>query len=571
MRKNKIYKLGLIIFIGIIIIEGIIISGSLKVIKEEELRFKNYLMNIDNEELDLHYHLIEINRALDNTTISSRKKTLYLTAKHVILYELRDYDKFIEELDATEKYFSEEGKYNELAYIYALANNIYIDSGYCEEGYYIATKYEYILNKLHEANKADKNIIKELIYAKYLKSLQSNRIGFGSGAEIEYMEAEKLEEDNKDINIDNTTAYIKAIYNYNIGDYEATIRFSEEYLSNYKENDYKYGYTKMILAQSLLKTNRAEEAIELTKDIIEFNIEDIPEPFGAELFILEAKLLALKSDIELYYGNTDIAIDYLEKARLIIHEKDCIEYEKKLVIKLIDIYSELEDSDNLINTYKDFSELIQKQYSNGKIKNISKRLTELEIMISNNIDQIVENKVSGARKIIRLLLLIIMIIYFITIRILKKSRIDSLTQLYNRGYFNKIYSRYIFLNKEFYILIFDIDNFKLVNDTYSHIFGDEVLITIAKRIKNIIDKKSKLFRFGGEEFIILTEDKTKDEIIEFSESILQEVNSIEWSEDIKITISMGVAKGNKDIKYPLKIADKNLYHSKKTGKNKITY
>ncbi|WP_194192288.1 GGDEF domain-containing protein [Clostridium chrysemydis] len=154
---------------------------------------------------------------------------------------------------------------------------------------------------------------------------------------------------------------------------------------------------------------------------------------------------------------------------------------------------------------------------------------------------------------------------------------DKLTGAYNRAYFEKAYSDIIdysnYKNAHFSLVIFDIDNFKGVNDKYGHPVGDVVL----KNISDIVSKnkaKDDIFcRYGGEEFVIIL--PLKDEKLAFSQAELIR-HKIEEADILKgkreLTISLGIATYNVHSKNKndlIKMADEALYEAKKTGKNKV--
>ncbi len=82
-------------------------------------------------------------------------------------------------------------------------------------------------------------------------------------------------------------------------------------------------------------------------------------------------------------------------------------------------------------------------------------------------------------------------------------------------------------------MMIDIDNFKSLNDTYGHQFGDTVLINVCNTISKIIDKDSKLCRYGGEEFVVVSSNKSRQELEEISEKIRVEVEKIAISTKCK--------------------------------------
>lgn len=160
---------------------------------------------------------------------------------------------------------------------------------------------------------------------------------------------------------------------------------------------------------------------------------------------------------------------------------------------------------------------------------------------------------------------------------------DPLTRLYNRRYldtqFELLFKKAQKNKSVFALYIFDIDNFKLYNDTYGHIAGDKVLQKIANVLNNEVFKRDSdcIFRLGGEEFcgFILADDldKIKQSVINAKEAI--ELLQIEHkeSEHKVVTASFGVCAIDsydvKDFDKMYKLADDALYLAKENGRNCI--
>ncbi len=158
---------------------------------------------------------------------------------------------------------------------------------------------------------------------------------------------------------------------------------------------------------------------------------------------------------------------------------------------------------------------------------------------------------------------------------------DSLTGIYNRRYFN---SR---LNEEFErvekfklslsLLMVDIDHFKKINDNYGHLVGDVVLKEVAKIIKKNIREIDFTARYGGEEFVVILQETDKDGAIFVGERIRENIASKiikAFDEDVKTTVSLGLASYPQDSRYPgmlLELADKALYRAKNKGRNRLEY
>ncbi len=159
-------------------------------------------------------------------------------------------------------------------------------------------------------------------------------------------------------------------------------------------------------------------------------------------------------------------------------------------------------------------------------------------------------------------------------KIKNESRIDQLTKISNRyDLFNYLES--IEDKNNYSLAIFDIDDFKSVNDTYGHVCGDYILKEIAKIIKVNADG-GFVSRYGGEEFIVIVRtDGVDDKAFNQLEKIRKiiENNNFKFGKDtIHITISVGIESYHSDITNEkwIDIADSKLYKSKEAGKNRTT-
>ena len=156
------------------------------------------------------------------------------------------------------------------------------------------------------------------------------------------------------------------------------------------------------------------------------------------------------------------------------------------------------------------------------------------------------------------------------------SSIDELTNVYNRKHFNtkisELLSSYKRYNTNFSIIMYDIDNFKSVNDIYGHHTGDNILIDMSKLVKSLLRNNDLLFRVGGEEFVILLPETNLNESKIVAEKIRKTVSELITVKDKPITISIGLTEVNKndtdDLIYQR--VDKLLYISKEKGKNRVS-
>lgn len=155
------------------------------------------------------------------------------------------------------------------------------------------------------------------------------------------------------------------------------------------------------------------------------------------------------------------------------------------------------------------------------------------------------------------------------------ANMDYLTQAYNhKCYFESISKNISEGHKQIAILFCDIDNFKLVNDTYGHGIGDLVLKEIARIIKKEVREKDMVFRYGGEEFVVMMCDFNSEGSFSIAENIRKKIAKSnilqEYEIFFPITISIGIASYPKDgmeAEDLIRKADSAMYYSKQNGKN----
>ncbi|MDT8336590.1 MAG: GGDEF domain-containing protein [Candidatus Izemoplasmatales bacterium] len=161
----------------------------------------------------------------------------------------------------------------------------------------------------------------------------------------------------------------------------------------------------------------------------------------------------------------------------------------------------------------------------------------------------------------------------------KIMHIDELTGLYNRKYLefqlNNSISEAKEFNNTFGILFIDIDHFKNINDTYGHNTGDGVLQIVANTIRLNLRPEDIIGRWGGEEFIAIIKADSTEILMELAERIRQLVENSSYKKNnlnINVTISLGgtIFNGKDSLKALIEKADKNMYISKHSGRNKIT-
>ncbi len=120
------------------------------------------------------------------------------------------------------------------------------------------------------------------------------------------------------------------------------------------------------------------------------------------------------------------------------------------------------------------------------------------------------------------------------------------------------------------LLLFDIDNFKGVNDCYGHVFGDRVLTEVASRIRQNIRETDVAGRYGGEEFMVIYPGTSLANAARISERIRRAVADQAFESNLHVTISGGIAEyRGQDLPELIDTADRKLYESKGAGKNRV--
>jgi diguanylate cyclase (GGDEF)-like protein len=160
----------------------------------------------------------------------------------------------------------------------------------------------------------------------------------------------------------------------------------------------------------------------------------------------------------------------------------------------------------------------------------------------------------------------------------EEAKIDYLTKLYNKRALNEFlnlkegeFKRY---NRNYAIVMFDLDFFKKVNDTYGHEAGDTVLRAFGSILKKHSRDVDIVGRYGGEEFMAILSDTDKDGGVLYAQKVRKQVEKSKFlykGKRIPITVSAGVAhrKDAISLENTIETADKNLYKAKKSGRNRV--
>ena len=267
---------------------------------------------------------------------------------------------------------------------------------------------------------------------------------------------------------------------------------------------------------------------------------------------------------------------------------------------LANSYAEIKDYESAYQAKKYFVDEY-KDYSKTKRENTMKSLTEKheishkikENELLDNQNKLKELRINDVRKQqedqqLRFILIVCTIILFILLflrqlqirkRLLILAKTDSLTGLLNR---TALFDQGLTLvqssskqNLELSLLLFDIDHFKLVNDSFGHHVGDLVLAKIARLVGETMRARDVLSRLGGEEFVILLPNTDIDKAKAIAVRVMEKISFYDFSElgiERNITLSIGVANlkdTNAVFDDILHAADLAMYQAKAQGRNQM--
>ncbi len=154
---------------------------------------------------------------------------------------------------------------------------------------------------------------------------------------------------------------------------------------------------------------------------------------------------------------------------------------------------------------------------------------------------------------------------------------DDLTQLYTRNY---LFEKFSDAGKNpeaapaVAITMVDVDNFKHINDTYGHPCGDYVLSTLSTIMQTVCPLHTDIARWGGEEFVLLIHDLTKEEAVEQIQNLRKAIASYHFhhaGNEFHVTATFGISFTEEagDFSALVKLADERMYYGKKSGKNTV--
>tara|TARA_Y100000588_G_scaffold255446_1_gene269958 strand:+ start:1668 stop:3443 length:1776 start_codon:yes stop_codon:yes gene_type:complete len=372
-------------------------------------------------------------------------------------------------------------------------------------------------------------------------------------------------------------------------DYENALKYAHKNVilsKNYYDTHFEINSYLIYagVAAQLDKNKEAEKYIEKTKNMI----------FGTDYE--KNHLLIYNYYFAKYYNqfskkNYEKAKEYLKKLEKYLAENDPNSlngiYDRlSIILKKVGEFEEaLKYQQKYTEYYIDFrnqkesllSLFLHENYKEASLSTQIKKLEKEKLEAEKKITKQLTEKIEKEKRLYQLLLIIVLIsilmiyVYIYYIKHKKISITDGLTETLNRRFaVNKIESL-IKKNKDFSLILLDLDYFKKINDTYGHDVGDKTLIKVSEIVKNKLRKNEFLCRLGGEEFIIISENDD----FELAERIRKEIARTDFETVNKITASFGVININKKNKNTFNQIynelDKKLYEAKKSGRNKVFY
>lgn len=250
----------------------------------------------------------------------------------------------------------------------------------------------------------------------------------------------------------------------------------------------------------------------------------------------------------------------------------------KLSLRLIDMIESSDSSNSDVQKIKkELESYSEESISNFKLAH--KKLFTIAVALEEN-TELLSKDLKGHNDEVKALSKKVHILEKELEKAKQESKEDFLTKLYNKralDEFMKIkeaeYKRY---NRNFAIVMFDIDHFKKVNDTYGHEAGDAVLSAFAKILKKESRTVDIVGRFGGEEFLALLSDTDLQGGVVLAQKVRTQVEKSRFvyqGKRIKVTVSAGVSQRSDHISLEAAInsADEYLYKAKTEGRNRVEY
>jgi len=275
------------------------------------------------------------------------------------------------------------------------------------------------------------------------------------------------------------------------------------------------------------------------------------------------------------HDDTDLFLTFLEKIaveyankKLYFNDKDSdiLNSYQKLLHTSINEYDITNEKIKTISSESDiFLKHGEKDEGLIEVENLVKHFSEFQTKVNDELER-ANNTIDKLKSEVK--------------ELENTTNIDPLTLAHNRrglhNYLDPILETASKSDKQLdmWLIMLDVDDFKIVNDSYGHVAGDKVLIFLTKVLRSIVRKEDYIFRFGGEEFMVILNRITEQKAHQIATRVLETVrkNKLIYKDDtINITLSIGLCQHEKGdtIETIVERTDKLLYKAKHSGKDKI--
>lgn len=374
----------------------------------------------------------------------------------------------------------------------------------------------------------------------------------------------------------------KMMYAEKIEDYELMKKYAYECYEISLEKD-KKNNTDMSdsvisnIAYTNVKLGKYDEAKEQLERSEAFH-KKIDDKYG---------LVTTYANYATYYEaieQLDLAIEYYKKTLEIYNETENYYGVEESLKGFINFLEDNGITENIDECYKAYYDLVQKIDEKAPVNDFLSQVISINDELNKSTVLLLKEKSKLNEKGITIAIFVIIILTALITRLNKLIRIkkesekklehiantDYLTGLNTRAYGEKLILREMKKGTRLSIGVIDIDNFKYINDTHGHIFGDFILKEVAKYIKDSLGEEAIITRFGGEEFTIAFIGKGKLEAKEILDRIREDINSIVFDNDARVSFSAGIKEWDKtDLNILIKQADELLYRAKREGRNRV--
>ncbi len=372
---------------------------------------------------------------------------------------------------------------------------------------------------------------------------------------------------------------------YVLGDESLVEPFTNHYLqyalSTGVPSEIFFAYLKK--AQQLTLARHSQEGLQLIQRARPFQ-NSVSKRWQLQLSLLEAEQLAIlgrltEAESALAVILSELNVYEAEPPPDINRIKALIQLQKQdfdnALLEITDVFQSYRNILNVdrLNYLREINTLRQKEH----LAYIDSEENLSQVEFRNNL-------LTGAIALISLLLAVLAVLMIkqrkIHYTLVALSQRDSLTQMFNRGYWQECLEHILGQQRqspdtESCLLLIDVDHFKQISDKYGHTTGDSVLKQVARLILESIRQSDYAGRYGGEEFALILTATPIEKANEIAERLRKNIAGFEFDGiDGVITVSIGIAKFDSafvSITDWINAADSALYKAKRQGRNKVVF